>query len=99
MEDSSMPFEDKTLTCVECGTDFIFSESEQQFYSEKGFSNEPRRCSPCRRARKQGGTVQGGREMFTVQCASCGKDAQVPFKPTGSRPVYCDDCFRARRGS
>ena len=30
-------------------------------------------------------------------CADCGKTAQVPFQPTGSRPVYCNDCFRARR--
>lgn len=94
-----MPFDDKTLNCVECNTDFIFTSSEQQFYQEKGFSNEPRRCPPCRRARKQQGSSEGGgREMFPVQCAACGKETQVPFKPTGSRPVYCDECFRSRRG-
>ena len=92
-----MPFEDKTLSCVECSTDFIFTASEQQFYAEKGFTNEPRRCPPCRRSRKQQGTADGSREMFPVQCAACGKETQVPFKPTGSRPVYCDDCFRSRR--
>ena len=33
------------------------------------------------------------REMFDVTCTKCGKDCQVPFKPTGSKPVLCSDCF------
>ena len=33
--------EDKTLVCRECGTEFVFSASEQEFYEEKGFTNEP----------------------------------------------------------
>ena len=33
------------------------------------------------------------REMFDVTCTQCGKDARVPFKPTGSKPVLCSDCF------
>ena len=37
--------EDKTLTCCECGNEFTFTASEQEFYAEKGFTNEPRRCS------------------------------------------------------
>ncbi len=44
---------DKTLTCKDCGAEFIFSEGEQQFYLEKGFQNEPQRCPDCRRIRKQ----------------------------------------------
>ena len=36
--------EDKTLVCRECGTEFVFSASEQEFYEEKGFTNEPGRC-------------------------------------------------------
>ncbi|MGI6777266.1 MAG: zinc-ribbon domain-containing protein [Acetivibrionales bacterium] len=44
---------DKTLTCKDCGNDFIFSEGEQEFYKEKGFENEPQRCPDCRKARKQ----------------------------------------------
>lgn len=34
------------------------------------------------------------REMFKAVCASCGKECEVPFKPTGSKPVYCRDCFQ-----
>lgn len=33
-------------------------------------------------------------EMHEATCAKCGKQCQVPFKPTGDKPVYCSDCFR-----
>ncbi len=39
----------------------------------------------------------GSREMHEAVCADCGKDCEVPFKPTQSRPVYCQDCFTKRR--
>jgi CxxC-x17-CxxC domain-containing protein len=42
---------DKTLTCSDCGMEFSFTEREQAFYAEKGFS-EPRRCPSCRASRK-----------------------------------------------
>ena len=38
-------FEDKTLKCEDCGQDFIFTAGEQEFYAEKGFQNEPKRCN------------------------------------------------------
>ena len=82
-----MAFTDKTLVCKECGEEFLFSASEQEFYAEKGFMNEPARCPHCRAIRKQ------QREMFSVVCAECGQEAQVPFKPVNDRPVYCRDCF------
>jgi CxxC-x17-CxxC domain-containing protein len=36
-----------------------------------------------------------------VTCSSCGTECEVPFKPTSSKPVYCDDCFakRDKKGS
>lgn len=43
------------------------------------------------------GTDQYGRQLFSVTCASCGKQAQVPFKPSGDRPVYCRDCYMQQR--
>lgn len=51
--------EDKTLKCKECGKDFVFSAGEQEFYSQKGFQNEPVRCSPCRQARKKERSAAG----------------------------------------
>lgn len=92
-------YNDKTLTCKDCGAEFVFTASEQEFYAEKGFTNEPGRCPECRAARKaqrnNGGYGRGEREMFTTTCASCGNTATVPFKPSGDRPVYCRDCYQA----
>jgi len=37
------------------------------------------------------------REMHDVTCADSGKETQVPFKPDGTRPVYCRDCYQKHR--
>lgn len=89
--------EDKTLTCRDCGADFEFTASEQDFYAEKGFENEPSRCKECRIARKNESGRGGPREMFDAVCAECGVDTKVPFQPKDDRPVYCSDCFSKRR--
>ena len=47
-----MTYQDKDLSCKECGAEFAFTSSEQAFYDEKGFQNEPSRCPACRAARK-----------------------------------------------
>lgn len=96
--------QDKTLTCRDCGVEFVFSAAEQEFYAEKGFTNEPGRCPDCRRARKQqqnGGGFRSNnnrqqREMFPATCAACGVETQVPFRPSGDRPVYCSDCYSSQ---
>ena len=84
-------YEDKTLVCKDCGKEFIFTAGEQEFYAEKGFQNEPLRCKDCRIAKKQ--AIRENREMHTAVCASCGKEAKVPFVPKDDRPVYCSECF------
>jgi len=88
--------EDKVLVCKDCGKEFIFSVQEQEFFAEKGFQNEPARCLDCRRLRKQQAN-KGERQYYTVTCSNCGVETQVPFKPTGIRPVYCRDCFQKLR--
>ena len=40
----------------------------------------------------------GTREMFDAVCAECGKPTKVPFQPREDRPVYCSECYAARRG-
>ncbi|MBX5490379.1 MAG: zinc-ribbon domain containing protein [Chloroflexi bacterium] len=54
-----MAFSDKILTCRECGTTFAFTAGEQEFFAQKGFTNEPSRCPPCRAARRA--ALAGGR--------------------------------------
>lgn len=95
-------FEDKYLTCQDCGIEFLFSASEQEFYAEKGFENLPGRCPPCRKARKQqrnqgNSRFKEDRPMFKTVCAACGQETTVPFEPSGDRPVYCRDCYQANR--
>ena len=109
-------YTDQVITCSDCGIDFVFSASEQEFFAEKGFASAPKRCSSCRAQRRAsggggggngysggggysaGGYSSGPREMHDAVCARCGNETQVPFRPTGARPVYCSDCFRMMRG-
>ncbi|MCX6726137.1 MAG: hypothetical protein NT052_02410 [Candidatus Shapirobacteria bacterium] len=44
------------------------------------------------------GTDQQGRQLYSVKCANCGKQTEVPFKPSGDRPVYCRDCYMQKKG-
>lgn len=43
---------DKTITCKDCGAEFTFTVSEQEFYEKMGFQNEPVRCKACRDKKK-----------------------------------------------
>ncbi|TMC00489.1 MAG: zinc-binding protein [Chloroflexi bacterium] len=106
-----MSFEDRTLTCQDCGQPFTFTADDQQYHREKGYTNEPKRCPSCRQNRRSsnygggggygssGGGYGGRREMHDAVCAQCGKDTQVPFRPSGDRPVYCSDCFSKQPSS
>jgi CxxC-x17-CxxC domain-containing protein len=96
-----MSYTDKTLTCRDCGSTFTFTVSEQEFHAEKGFTNTPVRCSGCRAQAKasRGGGMSGPREMHDTTCSACGKTCKVPFVPSGSKPVYCSDCFQGQRDS
>jgi len=91
-------YNDKTIVCKDCGQEFTFTASEQEFFAEKGFTNEPQRCKSCRDARK-GNTRgnnnnKGTREMFDAVCSRCGASCKVPFEPRNDRPIFCSDCFR-----
>lgn len=90
-------FQDRYLTCRDCGCEFVFTASEQEFFAEKGFTNDPGRCPDCRAARKnqnRRNDNRQNRQMYPAICANCNKETQVPFQPSGDRPVYCSDCFR-----
>ena len=98
-----MSFQDKSIQCSDCGTTFTFSADEQELFASRGYTNDPKRCMPCRRARKAerhgNGNYGSRRQMFPVVCAECGKDTEVPFEPRGDKPVYCSDCFSKVRTS
>ena len=93
-------FEDKTLVCRDCGKEFVFTASEQQFFSDKGFQNDPTRCHECRVSRRnRENPGRSERQYFEVICDGCGATTQVPFQPKGDRPVYCRECFERNRNS
>ncbi|HHT67253.1 MAG TPA: zinc-binding protein [Erysipelotrichaceae bacterium] len=92
-------YKDKTIVCKDCGQSFTFTAREQEFFAEKGFTNEPQRCKACRDARKashnaNGNDKDGHRHMYPAVCASCGCSCEVPFEPHDDRPVYCNECFK-----
>ena len=99
-----MSYEDKTLTCQDCGQPFTFTAEDQQFHAEKGYLNDPKRCKSCREERRHSrnsrnsssGYEYSRREMYPATCAQCGKETEVPFQPRDDRPVYCRDCYSQR---
>jgi CxxC-x17-CxxC domain-containing protein len=101
-------FTDKTLTCKDCGQEFIWTSGEQEFYQTRGLVNEPGRCPTCRAARRASGGagtsygsrgMGGPREFYSATCSNCGNEARVPFQPRGDKPVYCSSCFEQVRPS
>lgn len=69
-----------------------------------GNYNNDRRSGGRRDNRRSGGDRGGNRgfgrdrddrpEMHQAICSDCGNECEVPFRPTGEKPVYCSDCFR-----
>jgi CxxC-x17-CxxC domain-containing protein len=97
-----MSYKDKTMTCADCGQSFVHSAQDQEFFAQKGYTNEPKRCPNCRSARRGqtggGSYSSGAREMHQAVCAECGQACQVPFEPRQDRPVYCSACYNKQRG-
>ena len=50
-----------------------------------------------RGSRGRQGFDRGSIEMHKSVCAGCGKECEAPFRPTGDRPVYCQECWAERR--
>ena len=92
-----MDFQDKTLKCVDCRHDFIFSAGEQQFFSTIKLTNEPKRCPNCRLVLRFSRAGRDTTQLTQVTCADCQKVTMVPFKPRGHRPIYCTDCLAIHR--
>jgi CxxC-x17-CxxC domain-containing protein len=84
-------FQDRVLKCVDCSADFVFSAGEQQFYRDKNFTNEPRRCKNCKTQRQTGGergTAHGGNRGGSHGGASHGPPGRVETN------AICSQCGR-----
>jgi CxxC-x17-CxxC domain-containing protein len=104
--------QDRLIKCLDCGEEFTFTVGEQEFYRDHGLTNAPSRCRKCRESRKgpRHGSSGGGNDaprgghggakpMFQAVCSNCGTETMVPFKPSNDRPVFCRDCFDAKKST
>lgn len=93
-----MTFSDKGIVCADCSEEFMFSAAEQELFATRGFTNEPKRCLPCRQKRRSDrGESMPQRQMFPAVCARCETETEVPFEPRDGRPVYCRECYNQMR--
>jgi CxxC-x17-CxxC domain-containing protein len=101
-----MEFQDKVLTCIDCGASFIFTAGEQLFFYDKQFKNQPKRCKSCKSKRvavlSAAPTLPRDSQRYSrvetrATCSQCGKETTVPFKPTQGRPIFCRECFVQKR--
>ena len=91
-----MDFVDKKLTCIDCGTEFVFTAGEQLFFHDKQFKNDPKHCKQCKEQRNSDSRkpVRPVRHETKTTCAECGLETTVPFTPKQGRPVLCRSCFQ-----
>ncbi|MFZ0277720.1 MAG: zinc-ribbon domain containing protein [Candidatus Sulfotelmatobacter sp.] len=100
-----MEFQDKVLTCIDCGAEFVFTAGEQLFFYDKHFKNEPKRCKACKSKRvavlSAPPAPNNGHHYARVEtratCSQCGKETTVPFRPTQGRPIFCRECFTQKK--
>ena len=99
--DAEFEFEDKTINCIDCTRDFIWTAGEQSFFRDKQLQNPPKRCKDCKQAKNErlaaiaSAQASGVRQRIevSVACARCGEVTTVPFYPSQGRPVFCRSCF------
>jgi CxxC-x17-CxxC domain-containing protein len=103
--DPMSDFQDRSIACIDCGDEFIWTIGEQVFFYDKGLKNEPKRCKPCKQAKNDrlaqisAAQSSGMKQKIEVivTCARCHEQTTVPFYPSQGRPVYCRACFIAAR--
>ncbi|HLA94784.1 MAG TPA: zinc-ribbon domain containing protein [Pyrinomonadaceae bacterium] len=94
-------FEDKSIHCIDCNGDFIWTGGEQAFFRDKNLQNPPKRCKECKQAKNErlaaiaASQASGIRQRIevSVACARCSEVTTVPFYPSQGRPVFCRSCF------
>ncbi len=85
-----VPFKPNGKRPVLCSNCFKGSDSRE---------SGPRRDNDRRDGGRREERRFGDKQMFQAVCSSCGNDCEVPFKPSGSKPVYCSNCFEKEGSS
>ena len=86
------------LNIIEKKIDILINQSSQKPF-EKSYSRKPFRefNQPQRHDRGRQGDSSMERTYTRVVCAECNKECEIPFRPSGDRPVYCKECFSRRK--
>jgi len=86
------------LVTLEKKLDSLISQSSEKPFSGEHYSKPFQRFDNFRHHEKRDqGNSYRERRFSKAICADCHKECEVPFKPTGDRPVYCKDCFSRRK--
>ncbi len=86
------------LVILESKIDSLISQSSERSFKGEQYSKPFRRFDHYRSHENRGqGNDYRERRFTQAICADCHKECEVPFKPTGDRPVYCKDCFSRRK--
>jgi len=87
------------LASLERKLDTVLDRVSQRAPEKKHFPESFQRFDrPHRHGKDRRDNDYRGRNFSVVICADCQKECEVPFKPTGDRPVYCKECFAKRKG-
>ncbi len=94
-------FDDRSILCIDCDSDFIWTAGEQEFFRDKNLLNPPKRCKECKQAKNARlASIAAAQETgirqrieVSVKCAQCSEATTVPFYPSQGRPVFCRSCF------
>ena len=93
--DKDQKFQDKTLICKDCGKNFIWTASEQRFYSEKGLKNVPARCEKCRIFYKE---KHKFKVSSPIKCSDCSAEGEIAYIPKNKNElILCENCFAKRQ--
>ncbi|NIO22860.1 MAG: zinc-binding protein [Candidatus Aenigmarchaeota archaeon] len=70
---------------------------EEEQKEEEVEEEQPAEEAAAAQTAEEAGKDKFGRTLYRVKCSDCGKETEVPFKPSGDRPVYCRDCYQKHR--
>lgn len=88
--------QDVELTCSDCGAKFIFTQGESKFFDEQGFTEPPKRCKPCRLARKAAKQNQAAQQSQQPMMTSWENQGRTG---NGYRPAYNDGGYNNDRNN
>ena len=86
------------LSIIEKKLDILINQPAKRPFEKSYSQNPPRRFDHSNRHdRGRGDNYPRERTFTRVVCSDCNKECEIPFKPSGDRPVYCKECFSKRR--